>query len=95
MRAKLPTSGRSKDAILAEMRGMKAKDVDWQHGRAPLFVFKATDELYEMGRDAFFEFFTENALGAKRAFRASIACRSKWSRWRSACSTRLRRRRAS
>jgi sphinganine-1-phosphate aldolase len=68
MRAKLPDNGRSKASILAEMREMKTKDADWQHGRVPLYVFKATDELYEMGRDAFFEFFTENALGAKRAF---------------------------
>ncbi|MEQ1616252.1 MAG: aminotransferase class V-fold PLP-dependent enzyme [Hyphomicrobiaceae bacterium] len=68
MRVSLPVTGRPKDQILAEMREMKTKDIDWQHGRAPLFVFKATDELYEMGRDAYFEFFTENALGAKRAF---------------------------
>ena len=68
MRVSLPATGRAKDAILAEMRDMKAKDIDWQHGRAPLFVFKATDELFEVGRDAYFEFFTENALGAKRAF---------------------------
>ena len=68
MRAKLPKTGRSKDAILAEMREMKRSDADWQHGRVPLYVFKATDELYDVGRSAFFEFFTENALGAKRAF---------------------------
>lgn len=68
MRVSMPATGRTKASILAEMREMKAKDIDWQHGRAPLFVFKATDELYEVGRDAFFEFFSENALGAKRAF---------------------------
>ncbi len=68
MRVSLPATGRTKESILAEMREMKTKDIDWQHGRAPLFVFKATDDLYEMGRDAYFEFFTENALGAKRAF---------------------------
>jgi len=68
MRVSLPATGRTKESVLAEMREMKTKDIDWQHGRAPLFVFKATDELYEVGRDAFFEFFSENALGAKRAF---------------------------
>ncbi|MCC6469391.1 MAG: aspartate aminotransferase family protein [Alphaproteobacteria bacterium] len=47
---------------------MKTKDADWRHGRTPLYVFKATDAVYEMGRDAFFEFFSENALGARRAF---------------------------
>jgi glutamate/tyrosine decarboxylase-like PLP-dependent enzyme len=68
MRKKMPETGRTHDAILAEMREMKAGDTDWQHGRAPLFVFKATEEAYEMGRSAFFEFFTENALGGRRAF---------------------------
>jgi glutamate/tyrosine decarboxylase-like PLP-dependent enzyme len=68
MRMSLPTTGRPKDAVIAEMREMKRGDIDWQHGRAPLFVFKATDELYELGREAFFEYFSENALGAKRAF---------------------------
>ena len=70
MRVSLPATGRTKDSVLAEMREMKAKDIDWQHGRSPLFVFKATDELYEVGRDAYFEFFAENALGAKRAFQS-------------------------
>jgi sphinganine-1-phosphate aldolase len=68
MRVPFPARGRLRDDILAEMRGMKAGDADWQHGRTPLYVFKATQEAYDMGRDAFFEFFTENALGAKRAF---------------------------
>ena len=70
MRVSLPATGRPKESVLAEMREMKTKDIDWQHGRSPLFVFKATDELYEVGRDAYFEFFTENALGAKRAFQS-------------------------
>lgn len=68
MRVPFPAEGRKREAILAEMRSMKASDADWQHGRTPLYVFKATEEAYQMGRDAFFEFFTENALGAKRAF---------------------------
>lgn len=68
MRIPFPAKGRGHDEILAEMRAMKAGDADWQHGRTPLYVFKATQEAYEMGRDAFFEFFTENALGARRAF---------------------------
>ena len=50
------------------MRGFKGGDVDWKNGRAPLYVFKATDEAYEAGRAGFFEYFSENALGARRAF---------------------------
>jgi sphinganine-1-phosphate aldolase len=68
MRKKLPATGRTREAILAEMRALKSDDADWRHGRVPLFVFKASDEVYEVGRDAFFEFFSENALGGRRAF---------------------------
>lgn len=68
MRKTLPATGRSHAEVLAEMRAMKTGDADWQHGRVPLFVFKATDELSLVGRDAFMEFFSENALGGTRAF---------------------------
>ena len=50
------------------MKVLSAGDVDWRRGRVPLYVFKANDEIAALGRDAFLEFFTENALGGKRAF---------------------------
>ena len=50
------------------MSSLSAGDIDWRRGRAPLYVFKANDEIAALGRDAFLEFFTENALGGKRAF---------------------------
>ncbi len=68
MRMTMPEHGRPQADILAEMRARKAGDCDWPHGRAPLYVFKMDEPLYEMGRAAFFEYFTENALGAGRAF---------------------------
>lgn len=68
MRIKLPQQGRKPQEVLDEVRSFKAADIDWKHGRSPLFVFKADDELYELGRAAFFEYFSENALGAGRAF---------------------------
>ena len=68
MRITMPETGRPRDEVLADLRALKSDDVDWAHGRAPLFVFKANQEIYDLGRDAFFEYFTENALGAKRAF---------------------------
>jgi sphinganine-1-phosphate aldolase len=67
-RMTLPQTGRGQADILKEMRGFKGTDIDWQNGRAPLYVFKATDEAYEAGRAGFFEFFSENALGGRRAF---------------------------
>jgi hypothetical protein len=68
MRKELRRTGRTKEALLSEMRAMKAGNIDWQRGRAPLFAFKATDDLYETNHAAFFKFFTENALGGRRAF---------------------------
>ena len=47
---------------------MASGDQRWRDGRVPLYVFKATDEAYEVGRNAYFKFFAENALGDKRAF---------------------------
>ncbi len=68
MRKEMPQTGRTREDVLSEMRSLKAADCDWQHGRSPLFVFRADDDLYELGRSAFFEYFSENALGAGRAF---------------------------
>ncbi|MFX7140259.1 hypothetical protein ABTH88_20240, partial [Acinetobacter baumannii] len=68
MRAQLPEWGRSRDAILGELSALKGADHDWQHGRVPVYVFKTSDEVSEIGRAAFFEYFSENALGARRAF---------------------------
>ncbi len=68
MRMTMPEHGRPQAEILAEMRARKGGDTDWMHGRSPLYVFKADEPLYEMGRAAFFEYFSENALGAGRAF---------------------------
>ena len=67
-RKTLPQIGRSSEAVLEELRAMKTGDIDWKAGKAPLFYFKASDEVSEMGRSAFFEYFYENALGGGRAF---------------------------
>ena len=68
MRKKMSDQGRAATEVLDEMRSSKASDCDWQHGRSPLYVFRANDDLYDFGREAFFEFFSENALGGGRAF---------------------------
>ncbi|MEM7059483.1 MAG: pyridoxal-dependent decarboxylase [Pseudomonadota bacterium] len=67
-RAEFPLGGASWDDLSAEMRLRSKGDIDWRAGRTPLFVFGADEETYEVGRRAFFEFFSENALGRKRAF---------------------------
>lgn len=67
-RAAFPAGGTGWDELRAEMRRRSEGDVDWRRGRTPLFVFQCDEETYEIGRRAYFEFFTENALGRKRAF---------------------------
>lgn len=64
----LPRAGRPRVEIMGELRRLKEHDADWSHGRVPLYVFKGSDEAAEIGREAFFEYFTENALGTRRAF---------------------------
>lgn len=68
MRKAMPKTGRPQAAVLDALRELKSMDVDWQRGRAPLYVFDAGQDVYEMGRAAFLEFFKENALGRARAF---------------------------
>jgi len=68
MRSALPVVGLSRAEIFERMQTLSADDIDWRRGRVPLYVFKANDEIAALGRDAFLQFFTENALGGKRAF---------------------------
>lgn len=68
IRAEFPPGGASWDDLSAQMLGRSQHDIDWRAGRAPLFVFGADEETYQIGQRAFFEFFSENALGRKRAF---------------------------
>lgn len=67
-RMTLPEHGMPSEAVLQALRERKVGDADWERGRVPLYVFKATDAVAQLGRDAFFEYFFENALGGARAF---------------------------
>lgn len=64
----MPFEGLSREAIAAELDRRSDGDADWAAGRVPLFVFLGDQEAYEVGRDAYFRYFTENALGSQRAF---------------------------
>jgi sphinganine-1-phosphate aldolase len=61
-------SGRQRDVVIAELEAMRAGDADWRAGRVPLFVFSAPPDVQQVGSQAFNMFFSENALGARRAF---------------------------
>ncbi len=63
-----PNTGRPSAELLAELERMHAGDFDWRAGKLPLYMFSATEEVQEIGRAAFNAFFSENALGARRAF---------------------------
>ena len=67
-RAKFPSGGAGWAELEGRMANYTAGDIDWRHGRTPLFVFKNDDETDEVGRRAFFAYFAENALGGTRAF---------------------------
>ncbi|MBT5497956.1 MAG: aspartate aminotransferase family protein, partial [Alphaproteobacteria bacterium] len=67
-RVSFPEKGIGWEDIEPQLSEMASGDQRWRDGRVPLYVFKATDEAYEVGRNAYFKFFAENALGGKRAF---------------------------
>ena len=69
-RMELPEHGTEWPELSRRMSEMAAGDTDWRGGKAPLFVFKATDSVQQVGQAAFNQFFSENALGAKRAFQS-------------------------
>lgn len=60
--------GRPRERVLAELEEMRQGDADWRGGRVPLYVFSGPPEVHEIGLAAFTAYFTENALGARRAF---------------------------
>ena len=63
-----PELGSTREQINAHFDALVGTDAAWRDGRVPLYVFRGDADAYEVGRDAFFRFFSENALGARRAF---------------------------
>jgi glutamate/tyrosine decarboxylase-like PLP-dependent enzyme len=61
-------AGRPRAEVMAELETMRDGDADWRNGRVPLYVFSGPPEVSDIGQAAFNAFFSENALGAKRAF---------------------------
>lgn len=68
MTIRFEDAGRPRDAVLTALEDMRAGDADWRGGRVPLYVFSGPPDVQEIGKSAFNLFFTENALGARRAF---------------------------
>lgn len=67
-RTTFPDEGRTPEDLGQEMADRTGQDIDWRNGRTPLYVFKGSESAAEIGKSAYMQFFTENALGGKRAF---------------------------
>ena len=57
-----PTSGKSKDEVLAAMRAARDHDVQWQKGRAFSLVYHAGKDVDDLLKEASLLFFSENGL---------------------------------
>jgi sphinganine-1-phosphate aldolase len=65
---RLPETGIAPEALDAQLAALQAGDADWRGGQVPLYVFLGSQAAADAGRSAFNRFFSENALGAARAF---------------------------
>lgn len=57
-----PSTGKSKDEVLALMRAARDRDVQWQKGRAFSLVYHAGREVDDLLKEASLLFFSENGL---------------------------------
>ena len=62
-RKKLSQEGSDWGALSAQMQERRVDDVDWQHGRAAVYVFNAGEDVLQVARDAYALFQAENGLG--------------------------------
>ena len=67
-RAAFPAGGRAWPDLQSEMAARTADDADFRGGRTAIFFFLADEEAYLVGKHAYMEHFSENALGGARAY---------------------------
>ena len=58
----LPKSKRTKDEVLAELRGLRSEDAQWKEGRTFSLVYYVDDEHSRLLKEAYGEFMAENGL---------------------------------
>jgi sphinganine-1-phosphate aldolase len=68
VRKTLPKTGQPWSSLEPAMQDMTKQDIDWRRGRSPMYVFYATDSVYDVATKAYFKYFTENGLGNAKAF---------------------------
>ena len=59
---KLPTTGKPRDELLADMRGLQVDDADWRAGRMWSLVYFAGDDVAEVLKEAYTTFIYGNGL---------------------------------
>jgi sphinganine-1-phosphate aldolase len=63
--AYFPEHGLEWPEIEATLTAYKDGDVDWEHGRSPMYIFHAGKDVLDVAKRAYMLYFSENALGAK------------------------------
>ncbi|HWT08405.1 MAG TPA: aminotransferase class V-fold PLP-dependent enzyme [Roseomonas sp.] len=61
----IPTKGRARADLLADLTARKAGDRDWRHGRLAVYFYWLDEELERVQQDAYLAFWTENNLGQR------------------------------
>jgi len=59
---KLSKKGRTRDELLAEMRGLQGRDADWRGGRMWSLVYFAGEDVADVLKEAYTTYFYTNAL---------------------------------
>jgi len=62
-RKKIPQHGLDWKSLADQMQAKRARDVDWQHGRAAVYIFNAGEDVMRVAREAYGLFQAENGLG--------------------------------
>ena len=58
----LPKAGLTAEQIRDQLESLKARDIDWKHGRAFTLAYYAGDDVYAVAIDAYNRFLSTNAL---------------------------------
>ena len=59
---KFPEKGHDIQSVLAELKSFKSKDAQWTKGRCFSYVYYPGDEMSDLLKKAYTEYFSENAL---------------------------------
>lgn len=63
MGRQFPKAARRWGDLQSELAGLHETDADWRDGRVPLYVFHAGDDVAQVAKDAYLDYFSENGLG--------------------------------